>query len=184
MDALVMCGGRGTRLNADVEKPLYEIAGEPMVDAVITALEESRVERTVAVVSPHTPETARHLDSLPHIETPGEGYVEDLGYALSRVLKPVLTVAADLPLLTGEVLNAVLDAYDGDSLTVCVPAALKYRLGVSADLTFDHEGQAVAPTGVNIVAPSTSETMYLAADPRLAVNVNRPTDAQISEAWR
>ncbi|WP_338730292.1 NTP transferase domain-containing protein [Haladaptatus sp. DJG-WS-42] len=179
-----MCGGRGTRLDTDVEKPLYEIAGEPMIDAVIGALTESRVDNTVVAVSPHTPETARHLDSFPQIETPGEGYVADLGDALAHLSEPVLTVAADLPLLTGEVLDAVLAAYDGDSLTVCVPAALKSQLGVSADLTFDHEGQPVAPTGVNIVASSTSETMFLSADPRLAVNVNRPTDAQIAEVWR
>ncbi|WP_276274978.1 NTP transferase domain-containing protein [Haladaptatus sp. QDMS2] len=178
-----MCGGRGTRLNADVEKPLYKICGTRMVDCVVAALDESRVDRVVAVVSPHTPETARHLDDLPQIRAPGEGYVSDLGYALERVSKPVLTVAADLPLLSGVAVDTVLDQFTGESLTVCVPAALKARLGVSADLTFDHEGGPVAPTGVNVVAPTDDERMMLTNDHRLAVNVNRPTDAQIAEAW-
>jgi len=180
-----MCGGRGTRLDADAEKPLFEVAGTPMVDRVADALAASGVERTHAVVSPHAPATRERVAArgdLSTVETPGEGYVEDLQTALEAVGTPALTVAADLPLLDGDAVDRVLDAVDGRSLTVCVPAALKRRLGASADTTFERGGRALAPAGVNVVADGPDETTYETYDARFAVNVNRPSDADLAEA--
>ena len=207
-----MCGGQGTRLETDVEKPLFEVGGEPMVDRVRRALAGSRIEAIQAVVSPHAPATREHLDgTLPLIETPGEGYVADLGVALDRVEPPVLTVAADLPLLDPVVVDRVLDAHGRaggtGSMTVVVPAALKERLGVSADSVIpaedvreafdDHRSGRVGgdetgaefecdvtPTGVNVVADAQEDTMYLSYDTRLAVNVNRQSDAAVAEGLR
>lgn len=208
-----MCGGQGTRLDADVEKPLFAVGDEPMVDRVRRALAGSRVGRAHAVVSPNAPETRDHLDGvLPTIETPGEGYVADLGIALDRVEPPVLTVATDLPLLDRAAVDRVLDAYDRaggtGSMTVVVPAGLKERLGVSADSVipagdvpgaFDDRLQErgfgaderadefacdVTPTGVNVVADAQEDTMYLSYDTRLAVNVNRQSDAAVAEDLR
>ncbi|NIC00193.1 NTP transferase domain-containing protein [Halobacterium sp. R2-5] len=170
-----MCGGRGTRLDSDAEKPLFEISGRPMVDYVRDALAESRVDTAYAVVSPNAPETRAHLDSeLPVIETPGEGYVADLTTALDAVDTPVLTVAADLPLLDGDAVNTVLDAAGG-STSVRVPAALKEALGASTDGV-----GAWVPTGVNVVADD-EDTVFRSYDARLAVNVNRRSDAALAE---
>lgn len=174
-----MCGGRGTRLELETEKPLVAIGGRAMVDRVLGALAESGVERVYAVVSPNAPETRAHLEGrVPTIETPGEGYVADLGPALEAVGRPVLTVAADLPLLRGEAIDGVL-AY-GKSTTVCVPAALKRELGVSVDTTFEHEGRELAPTGLNVVGEG-DDRIEVSEDVRLAVNVNRARDAQVAE---
>lgn len=172
-----MCGGKGTRLDSDAEKPLFEVGGRPMVERVREALAASRVDTTYAVVSPHAPATREYLDGVcPTIETPGEGYVSDLLAALGRdaVETPVLTVAADLPLLEGEVVNRVLDAADG-STSVRVPAALKHQLGVSCD-----EDGAWVPTGVNVVGDD-EDTVYRSYDACLAVNVNRRRDAAVAE---
>ncbi|SFK98181.1 adenosylcobinamide-phosphate guanylyltransferase [Halogranum rubrum] len=198
-----MCGGRGTRLGGDVEKPLVEVGGVPMVDRVLAALDGSRLGNVHAVVSPHAPATRDHLElelerlerherDCTLVDAPGEGYVADLGYALEldRVETPVLTVVADLPLLDAEVVDTVLDRFDavtgdapGDdppSLTVCVPAAVKRRLGASVDTSFDHEGRELAPTGVNVVAGS-DDHLYCSHDIRLSVNVNRPADRELAE---
>ena len=198
MDALVMCGGRGTRLGADREKPLVPVAGEPMVDRVCDALAASRVDRVVAAVSPHTPEMRAHLreraddrasgdagdgtGTLAVVETPGEGYVADLRDALGddRLSKPVLTVAADLPLLDGAAVDRVLDAHDGGSLTVAVPAAHKRELGVSVDTTFEREGRELAPAGVNVVGDGPDSTVVF-DDSGFTVNVNRPDDLAVAE---
>lgn len=201
-----MCGGEGTRLDRG-EKPLFEVGGEPMVDRVRRALAASRVDAIHAVTSPSAPETAVHLDGrMRTIETDGEGYVADLGVALERVDRPVLTVVADLPLLSGEVVDRVLDAYEsasgasgagstggtgdegeaGDSvprgsMTVCVPTRLKEALGVSADATRAHGGHELSPTGLNVVGENSAEALHVSYDARLAVNVNRPTDAEVAE---
>lgn len=178
MDALLMCGGRGTRLDAPVEKPLYRIGGRPMVDHVLDALTEP-VETTFAVVSPHVPETAAHVD-VPSIETAGEGYVADLQAALSVVGRPVLTVAADLPLLTGAIVSTVIDTHEGGSLSVYVPARLKRDLGVSVDTTVTAGDRELAPTGLNVVGEGPERRLVL-GDERLSVNVNRPGDAAVAE---
>ncbi|ELZ50638.1 GTP:adenosylcobinamide-phosphate guanylyltransferase [Halorubrum coriense DSM 10284] len=147
-----MCGGRGTRLDRDGEKPLAPVAGRPMVDRTLDALAASRVETAYAAVSPHTPRTRDRLVErkggatpgsggeplgLVVVDTPGDGYVADLRAALAEGPEPpVLTVAVDLPLLDGPAVDAVLDAYaaaGSDSLSVRVPAARKRELGASAD---------------------------------------------------
>jgi len=176
-----MCGGEGTRLGAAVEKPLFEVGGRPMVDRVCAALTASRVDRTYAVTSPATPETAAHVD-CPTIETPGEGYVADLQRALAddRLTRPVLTVAADLPLLDGAAVDRVLDAVAG-SLTVAVPVGRKRALGVSVDTAYRDGGRLLTPAGVNVVGESEDDTL-VTRDRRVVVNVNRPRDARRA-AW-
>ena len=178
-----MAGGAGTRLDRG-EKPLFEIAGKPMVDRVLDALEASTVETVYAVTSPQTPETTSHLEGrVPIIETAGEGYVADLSAALDRVSRPVLTVVADLPLVAAENVDRAIDAYDGGAVTVCVPAALKRQLGVSVDTTRTHAGRELAPTGLNVVGERDDETIHVSHDARLAVNVNRPDDAAVATAF-
>jgi len=201
-----MCGGRGTRLGGEAEKPLRTVAGVPMVDRVLDALAASRVGKVSAVVSPHATRTRAHVEarangsaSLSVVDAPGDGYVADLQYAMDAVGgggDALLTVAADLPLLDGPAVNAVLDAARaaGGSLTVCVPAARKRELGVSADATTEVDGREVVPAGINVVGGRESErddsaapaegdaaapgTVHLTDDARFAVNVNYPSDAQ------
>lgn len=215
-DALILCGGEGSRLRAggiETEKPLVEVCGTPMLDRVHDALAGSRIERIHAVVSPNAPATRNRAHDLPCnvIETPGEGYVADLGQALDAVDDPALTVAADLPLLTPDVVNRTLTVAEeiggsGEqgtstsvpSLTVCVPAALKRQLGVSADTTFTpgREGTEeaeprivparyadieLAPTGVNVVGDS-GDAIWVSHDARLTVNVNRSADLDVAES--
>lgn len=223
--AVLLCGGRGTRLSGDdappaardAEKPMVPIAGQPMVARVLDALlGAERVGVVHAVTSPYTTTTTAFLeeraegveasedasecadegggeaDRLRVHEGAGEGYVADLDAALSRVGTPAVTVAADLPLLApADVDDAVAHAA-GDSLAVCVPAALKRSLGVSADTTFsaaeaesgggpDH-GE-LAPTGLNVVGEGADRVRVRegAAGRRLAVNVNRPGDVAVAD---
>lgn len=208
--ALVLCGGRGTRLGSTAEKPLVTVCGEPMLDRVVRALRGSAVSSVHAVTSPHAPETHAHAVSLgvETVQAPGEGYVADLRHALDVVGTPALTVAADLPHLTSAHVDRALSAavraaehsdgtVDADSpaslasLTVCVPVELKRALGVSVDTTFDHRGQTVAPTGLNVVGGERedegkdegagTETVSVVDDERLAMNVNRPGDRAVAE---
>jgi adenosylcobinamide-phosphate guanylyltransferase len=231
MDAVVMCGGEGSRLRSggiSTEKPLVTVGGRPMLDRINAALAESRVDTVYAAVSPAAPEARKHARDLSCtvVETPGEGYVADLDHVLADVDRPVLTVAADLPLLTAAVVNRILavaedargrhdravdPARDPDeyavespngvpSLAVCVPVALKRRLGASVDTTIPSDAidpgsvlpellsstaaaQApeLAPAGVNVVAGETERT-WVSYDARLAVNVNRPADLDLAEA--
>ena len=193
-DALLMCGGRGSRLQAavgDTEKPLVDVGGEPMVERVLATLAdraaapESPIDTVHAAVSPATPETAARLradDRVRCLETPGSGYVDDLAAAVASVGRPVLTVVADLPFLAADHVDRALAAADGDSLTVCVPVARRRALGLSAETTMTHEGRRVAPSGLNVVADA-DDRVVVWADDRLACNVNRPSDLARARKW-
>lgn len=177
-----------------------------MFDRVVDALRGSRIgeDRTAsagtihAVVSPNAPETAERARelSLSVVDTSGGGYVSDLTAALDAIGRPALTVPADLPLLAPEHVDDAIERSFTDgggrtntrtnrpeptSLTVCTPVALKRRLGASVDTSFEHDGRAVAPTGLNVVAGD-DDTVALTYDARLAVNVNRPGDRELAEA--
>ncbi len=185
--ALVMCGGAGTRLDTPAEKPLVEIDGTPMIDRVLDALTASGITTQYAAVSPQTPVTHRHLaekDDVTVLETPGNGYVADLQTALSDRTNPVMTLAADLPLLAGSLIDRIRAAYMGGSMTVVIPAVIKRRLGVSVASATVVDGR--IPAGVNIVDPGPSNEpnrqTYVSYDVRLAVNVNRVRDREIAEA--
>ncbi len=184
MDAVVMCGGRGTRLGLDSEKPLLDIAGKAMVSRVLDALETSRIDTVHGAVSPQTPATRERLQQLgiSVIETQGEGYVADLDDVLDECGTPLLTVAADLPLLSGAVVDDVLGQYDGGSLAVYTPVKLKQTLGVSVDNILEKNSRMIAPTGLNIVGNS-NEKQLVYEHIGLAVNVNHRSDAQIAEVF-
>ncbi|TKX75738.1 GTP--adenosylcobinamide-phosphate guanylyltransferase [Halorubrum sp. GN11_10-6_MGM] len=204
-----MCGGRGTRLGGDAEKPLVRVDGRAMVDRALDALAASRVEAAYAVVSPHVPATRERLVArsdaaargsepdaldLTVVDAPGDGYVADLRHALeSGPEAPVLTVAADLPLLDGAAVDAVLDAHAASgagSLSVLSPAERKRELGASADAATergDSDGTAgdreLAPTGINVVGAldgDGDEATRVTRDARLAVNVNYPADRRLA----
>lgn len=195
MDALVMCGGRGTRLAVDREKPLVRVDGVPMVRRVVLALERATgIGAIHAAVSPHTPETREFLHGrVPLVETAGDGYVEDLGAALAdpRVDRPLLTAVADLPLLAPSLVDDTVEIHTDGDLTVCVAAALKSVLGVSAETTRTHGGREVAPAGLNVVGSNDDgddsgttadqEILRVTWDVRLAVNVNYREDLTVAE---
>jgi adenosylcobinamide-phosphate guanylyltransferase len=188
MPALVLCGGRGTRLRTATEKPLVPVCDEPMFDRVVRALRASRVSTVYAVSSPRTPETAARARELgvDVVEAPGDGYVDDLGHALDIVGEPAVTAVSDLPhLAAAHVDRAVSLAHQGEataSVTVCVPVARKQSLGASVDTDFEHEGRRVAPAGLNVVGDAATETMCIVDDERLAVNVNHPSDLAVAES--
>lgn len=178
-----MCGGRGTRFDLPGEKPLYELKGRAMVDHVRRALDGSEVEEAHFVVSPNAPETQSYLaeQAVSVIETPGGGYVADLDHALDDVSTPVLSVAADLPLVEADAIDAVVSRHDHGSVTMCVPAELKRLLNLSIDLTFEHDGNELAPAGINIVSDSDLDRTTVTYDIRFAVNVNTRADAVVAE---
>lgn len=186
--AIVLCGGEGSRLGGDVEKPLVEVDGEPMIDRVLDALQMAdSVDRIHAVTSPKAPETKAHLrencasgtTGLVVREGSGAGYVADLNAALERTGTPALTVAADLPLLSAEAVDGAVERAAGESLSVCVPLAVKREVGASADTTIDHDGTTVAPTGLNVVGDGSDRVHVVDSEP-LAMNVNRPGDLAVA----
>ena len=141
--ALVMAGGKGTRMCLAEEKPLIKVCGKPAIEYVIAALKNAtKIDSVVVAVTCCTPKTAKYLSqfSVKVVETPGKDYVSDMGYASQRLkLGVFLAIAADLPLVTSQALDAIVERYERcckPALTVAVPIETKTNLGMSIEYSF------------------------------------------------
>ncbi len=173
LSALVMAGGQGTRLGANVEKPLLKLEGRLLIDYILAAVSGCKyIDRVWAVTSPHTPETERYLSekAVQTLRSPGDGYVEDLVFAIKELgLGKTLTITADLPLLRSIDLDWVIEEYQKQEH----PAL---AVIMSQDNT---------PSGVNIVDGKNlngSEFKLITTKPQFGLNVN--TKEELVEAQR
>ena len=194
MDALVMAGGRGSRMKLPIEKPLLEINGKKLIEYVLDALEKSNnIDNIHIAVSANGPETGKWLESyssdLNLINTPGSGYVSDMVVAVKSagIKGPVLMVMADLPLISSEMIDEVIAKYH----TIPQPALSVYNLlsvcrskGLRPDTVFNKNGQLIVPSGLNIldadkIHEEQEDYNYILDNHRLAVNVNTIEDLEI-----
>lgn len=184
LSALIMAGGKSTRLKQGVEKPLLDLAGRRLIDYVLEAVSGcERIDNFWAVTSPHTPMTEEYLEEKPVqiLQAPGDGYVKDLVFAIKKLgLGKTLTISADLPLLTATDLSFVIDEYlkEGHpALAVMVSQDTAEKSGISADTIID----GLVPTGVNIIDGKNlngSEFNLITSKSQFALNVNTKEDAE------
>lgn len=182
--ALVMAGGRGIRMNSDWEKPMTIVKGKPLIEHVLRALQDSsRVDKIIVATSLHTPETEGHVENLGFavLKTSGNGYVEDLSFILSQENfkdEVILTLTSDLPLITGEIIDLVLQEYHKSSrpaMSVVVPVEIFREHGLKPSLVLGN----VVPSGLNILRGNDTEQdeEVLVLDKiELALNINSPED--------
>ncbi len=192
--AVIMAGGRGKRMETAEEKPMLRIAEKPVIGHVLSSLlGAKRVESVVVAVSENTPNTAKYASQFPVkvLVTPGEGYIQDMQFVVKKLgLETVLAMVSDLPLITMDIVDDVLDRYaecGKPALTVAVPIEKKTKLGVGVEYAFENEGRKVVPTGINVIDGRLidggwmeQEVMILDRD-EVAINVNRREDLQLAE---
>jgi len=191
--ALVMAGGKGSRMTIPVEKLLIDVGDKPMIEHVVDALKRAeKVDRIIVAVSRHTPKTASRARglSVEVLETPGLDFISDARYAVKSLgLKNVLIVSADLPFITGKLVDEVVENYyrcRKPALSVMIPTSVYDRLGLKPDLTLNIDGRVLVPVGINVIdgtrideAELEQETLVVENE-ELAVNVNTQEDLLIA----
>jgi adenosylcobinamide-phosphate guanylyltransferase len=194
--ALVMAGGRGSRMGLPTEKPMLLFLGEPFISRVVAAVLASKsVSSLTVVTSPNTPltEALCRQKGLDVFRAGGNGYHLDLKEVIAKKnLKcPLLTVSADLPTLTGEFLDKAVAAFlkcGKDALAVYVTIAARERLGLSTSSLDRFEGQSVCISGVNIIdgakinQPTIPSGALIEDDNAVLFNVNTAKDLEIAQA--
>lgn len=192
MDALVMAGGRGSRLKMG-EKPLVNLFGRPLIDYVVLALEESLVDRIFISTTENVPSTRKWAEErdLYVLETGSYGYVPDMIEAVikSGVKEPIMVIMADLPLVTPEIIDQIIEVYEKrrePALSTHTPLSLHSRLGRRPDSLFNYRGQLIVPAGINVLKGAEidkeQEDFHLILERmELAVNVNVPEDLMLCE---
>ncbi|RBQ22373.1 Adenosylcobinamide-phosphate guanylyltransferase [Candidatus Methanobinarius endosymbioticus] len=257
--AVLMAGGKGKRMDSDIEKPLFNLFNKPLIDHVLENLKKSNyIESIVVAVSPHTTETKKYLnkksfnelkmkniihvnddiDSIKnisnkktsedisenysenisnnidnnsnntnyyyyyskddinnkifnsfnnYIETPGEGYLNDLAFLLSyfeEIAKEniLLFINTDLPFVFSKIIDHVLEKYmktDKEAMSVLVPESVFEKHGITPSYSF--EGN--VPSGLNILISKNKvqdEEKIIISQIELALNINTIDDVEIA----
>jgi len=188
--ALVMAGGKGTRMTGSEEKPLLRVRGKPMIDYVLDALKNSaEIDRIIVAISKHTPKTARRAKELSFevFETPGLDFVSDMRYVIKDLrLGDVLVISADLPLVSCEFIEEILRRYKQcgkPCLSVMTTGESYRKIRAKEDLGRSHQ----MPTGINVIdgeridEPELEQENFITTAIDVAVNVNTLEDLQKAE---
>ena len=191
--AIVMAGGRGTRLKTPVEKPLFKIHDKPLIKYVLDNLESSKlVEKVIIATSPNTPETSDYIKDFGYeiLETPGVDFLHDLSLILDHFEKKsssdvLLFINADLPFITGESIDFILETYfehGKDALSTLIPVEIFNDL----NLKYEYEYNGLVPVGVNIlrsVNKIQDEYQLVMEKEELAFNINTLQDAGVANKY-
>ena len=195
MDALVMAGGKGSRLNRG-EKPLVRLFGRPLIEYVVSCLTDSLAVsdgRILVATTNNVPLTSRWAREreLEVVETAGKGFVPDMVEAINQagVKEPILVIMADLPLVTPDLIDQIIEIYDQrpePALSTHTPLHLHTRMGRRPDTLFNYQGQLIVPSGINILEGANirdeQEDYHLIMERiELALNVNVTEDLKLCE---
>ena len=170
--------------------------GKPLIRIVIEATKQSKkiTETVVAVtsVSPNTTKEAKKA-AVKVVETDGKGYHEDLQQAVqaANIKCPVMIVSADLPLLTGEFLDEIVNEYEEarkPALTVLIPEEAFRKYGISAASPFEHDGKMYAVSGINIIdgqriREEQEQKVLVSSRPEAVFTVNSTEDLETAKKY-
>ena len=198
MEALVMAGGKGSRMGfCGVEKPMIEVGGVYTVERVVNALKSSKhIDKILVSVSPNTPDTERYMRDIgiETIRTSGEDYVEDLHDSF-RILsgKYVLTCPSDVPLLRPFTVDAFINYFldnPDDSMTAVVEEDVVVKSGITPSFDFGYEGKKWVISGMNIMdrekilSDEVLSYSYFMTDwVDLAINMNTEHELKIARSF-
>ncbi len=193
---MIMAGGRSKRFGGEVEKPMVEFMGKPLIKWVIEATKESKkISETYVVVTSYSPKTAKEAAeaSVKIIETEGQGYHADLQQAVQEenLTGPILIISSDLPLLNGEFLDEVISKYEEagkPALTVLVPEGAFRKYGISTFSPYEHEGKTYAVSGINLIDGQQArewqeQKVIVSSKPEAVFNVNSYQDLESAKNY-
>lgn len=194
--ALVMAGGRGSRMGLPTEKPLLPFLGKPLIDWVAAAIiDAQKVSEFYVVTSANTPETEQHCLSKGWkiVRTDAKGYHDDLKQAINKLgfMGPVLTLPSDVPAITGPVLDKIIREFEvcgKDFLAVFVPIKARQDLELSISSTDEYKGVWYAVSGVNIISGAKilgegkiETSAIITEETEVLLNVNTVKDLEIAQ---
>jgi bifunctional UDP-N-acetylglucosamine pyrophosphorylase/glucosamine-1-phosphate N-acetyltransferase len=127
---LVMAAGEGTRMRSSLPKVLHPVCGRPMVAWPVLAAREAGVGRIAVISSP-----GRDLSSgLPEgtetviqPEADGTGGAIRAAIDLVRDAETVVVLSGDHPLISADVIGALLAAHDGAGAAATVMTTMLER---------------------------------------------------------
>lgn len=183
--AVIMAGGKGSRMSSSIEKPLIKIKNRHMIEFILDSLKNSKkVEDIIVAISKNTPKTNDFLQEvgIKTIMTSGNDYVKDIGMVLSNFSESdiLLTLTADMPLITAEIIDEVINYYRNSSkpaMSVMVPKEFFKKYDLNPTSTFNN----LVPSGLNIlrgINKTQNEEVLILSKIELALNINTCEDVK------
>ncbi len=177
-----MAGGKGSRLGY-IEKPLIKINNYFLIDLVIKSLKNSKyVEDIFIATSKYTEKTKYYIkDNYPFIkiiETPGNGYIEDLNYCFKYFKEPFLVVSSDI-IFSSKIIDEIIANFKNskyEALSVYMPES------IYVGSTKPYNG--LVPAGINIISPKLGyqkEKIFITDE--LIVNINTKEDLEFAKKF-
>jgi bifunctional UDP-N-acetylglucosamine pyrophosphorylase/glucosamine-1-phosphate N-acetyltransferase len=109
-----MAAGEGTRMRSSMPKVLHPVCGRPMVAWPVLAAREAGAERVAVIVSPDrdlTPGLPEGTETVIQPEADGTGGAIRAAHDLVRDSETVVILSGDHPLITGEIVSALLETH-------------------------------------------------------------------------
>ena len=194
--ALIMAGGKGSRMGLPVEKPLLPFLGKPLIEWVTKAVASAtKISEFYVVTSGNTPKTEKHCKNKGWkvLHTEAKGYHDDLKQAVhdAGITGAILTMPSDVPAVRGKFLDKVISSFEAsgkDFLAVFVPIETRQRLGLSISSTDEYKGVWYAVSGVNIITGAKIQerkrietSALITEETEVLLNVNTLKDVEIAE---
>ena len=196
INALIMAGGRGSRMGLLTEKPMLDFLGKPLLDWVVEAvLSAGKISQFYVITSANTPKTEEYCKKMGwnFVHTDAKGYHDDLKQAVKNLnwMGPILTMPSDVPAITGQKLDQIVTAFEScgkDYLAVFVPIEKRQSLGLSISSTDEYRGVWYAVSGINVingqktlVEGKIETAAIIAEETEVVLNVNTTKDFEIAE---
>lgn len=198
VDALIMAGGKGSRMGPDtIEKPMQMIGGKHVVQRVVEAVKKSKHVNDVLVsVSSNTPKTEEFVRDELGVDvvcTTGIDFMNDMHMAFEYLDEDyVLTCPSDLPLLKSFVIDQFIEFFrpEMQSAIAVVDSETVIGTGITPSFTIDLDGKPWVLSGLCIsdrVATLNDvylEEHYMKTDwVELAINVNTQHELALSRGY-
>ena len=187
MIAIVMAGGKGSRMKSSDEKLLLPYK-KPIILHVAEALSNSDCfSKIIFITSPNSPNTKKLLleNNYEIIDSTGKGYVEDLNNILQSIDDSVLVTSADLPLLDETMIKKITSLYDENHMwtSILVTKNFLQNLGISSNFEVNFENQVCNYSGISMInskkisnLDNIKENFVIMDDKRIGFNVNTKED--------
>ena len=185
-----MAGGRGSRMKSSDEKLLLHYK-KPLILHVIDALDASKCfDKIIAITSPNSPKTHDFLKELgiDLIETPGNGYVEDLNQILVSFDGPIFVISGDFPFIDDNIIKQIVANHNPENTwkSFVVTKQFMKSLKLTAEFEINVDDKPCYLTGISLInskkihsLSSIKESYEILDDKRIAFNLNTKRDYEL-----
>lgn len=182
MLAVIMAGGKSTRMGKRIEKPLIKLGKQTLLERSVAAVRDSHADDLIVATTPSTPKTTAFAikRGFAVLETPGIDYHEDVYFLLDRT-GHYISVNADVPFMTPEAIDRLISRSKKESIACVIPKQ-KVAFPVDDDsVGKGKDGKEYVWVGLNYVTSSRETDLLVMDDEMLAMNINTPFD--LAYAW-